>query len=297
MKAKKLVSLALPVMLLAGCTTETYGLTQSEFRKVDKEFKADEMIEHMKKMHYRDEEIEKQLRGALAQLEYEEEQRNEKKTDSLKVSESEKKKDESIDKEADKLYKEKEDLLAEKKAKEEKEVTEKKEESNKEVAKEDSDDKLVEDAVIKEGRTLAEERAYIDKQLNNESSQSSPLEQYQEKVKKTSKELLTAIQSSKSLLEKDRTMQTTQSELKGQLSVISGRVNRLATIEPPEGYYYFKEQLRDDSKVIKQVVDQAFIAFNENDTEKAQANIDAMMEYLDTMSSTLNEIRNVQNGV
>ena len=51
----------------------------------------------------------------------------EKKTDSLKVSESEKKKDESIDKEADKLYKEKEELLDEKeklldekKAKEEK---------------------------------------------------------------------------------------------------------------------------------------------------------------------------------
>ncbi|MFK4293734.1 hypothetical protein ABH955_005041 [Bacillus sp. RC240] len=35
---RKMLALALPVMLLAGCTTETYGLTQSELRKVDKEY-------------------------------------------------------------------------------------------------------------------------------------------------------------------------------------------------------------------------------------------------------------------
>lgn len=49
MKAKRLITLALPIMLLSACTTETYGLTQSEFRQVDKEFKADKMIEDMKK--------------------------------------------------------------------------------------------------------------------------------------------------------------------------------------------------------------------------------------------------------
>ncbi|MFK4310003.1 small-conductance mechanosensitive channel [Bacillus sp. RC242] len=230
----------------------------------------------------------------------------EKKTDSLKVSESGKKKDESIDKEADKLYKEKEKLLAEKeellaekekllaekKAKEEKEVTEKKEDTDK---NEVSNDKVVKEAVIGGGRTLAEELAYIDKKLNNESRHYSPLEQYQEEVEETSKELVTAVKSSKSLLEKDKTMQTNKSELKGQLSVVSGRMDRLASIEPPKDYDYFKVQLRDDAKIIKQVVDQAFIAFNENDTEKAQANLDAMMEYLDTMALTLNEIKDAQN--
>ncbi|MCU5508112.1 DUF3994 domain-containing protein [Bacillus cereus] len=68
MKAKRIVTLALPIMLLSACTTETYGLTQSEFRQVDKEFKADKMIEDMKKMHFSDEDIEKQLRGALATI-------------------------------------------------------------------------------------------------------------------------------------------------------------------------------------------------------------------------------------
>ncbi|EJV43872.1 hypothetical protein IEK_05211 [Bacillus toyonensis] len=68
MKAKRLITLALPIMLLSACTTETYGLTQAEFRKVDKEFKADKMIKDMKRMHYSDEEIEKQLRGALATI-------------------------------------------------------------------------------------------------------------------------------------------------------------------------------------------------------------------------------------
>lgn len=35
---RKLLALAIPFMLLAGCTTETYGLTPSELRKVDKEY-------------------------------------------------------------------------------------------------------------------------------------------------------------------------------------------------------------------------------------------------------------------
>ncbi|MFK4293732.1 hypothetical protein ABH955_005039 [Bacillus sp. RC240] len=89
MKAKRLVTLALPIMLLSACTTETYGLTQAEFRKVDKEFKADKMIEDMKRMHYKDEEIERQLRGALAKLEYEEEQRSGKKSDKKSESQTE----------------------------------------------------------------------------------------------------------------------------------------------------------------------------------------------------------------
>ncbi len=78
MKAKRLVTLALPVMLLTGCTTETYGLTQAEFKQVDKEFKADKMIEDMKRLHYSDEEIEKQLRGALATIKSEKEEKKNK---------------------------------------------------------------------------------------------------------------------------------------------------------------------------------------------------------------------------
>ncbi|MES5944826.1 MULTISPECIES: DUF6376 family protein [Bacillus cereus group] len=242
----------------------------------------------------------------------------EKKTDSLKVSESEKKKDESIDKEADKLYKEKEELLAEKekllaekkekeellaekekllaekKAKEEKEVTEKKEDTDK---NEVSNDKTVKEAVIGEGRTLAEEREYRGKQLTKGSSASSPLEKYQEDIKDTSNDLKTAVQSIKSLAEKDGTWKTTQTGLKGELSRVSGRANRLASIEPPKEYDYFKVQLRDDARAIKQMVDQAFIALNENDTETAKLNIGAMIDYVDIMSSTLNEIQNVQNGV
>ncbi|WP_235712290.1 MULTISPECIES: hypothetical protein [Bacillus cereus group] len=82
MKAKKLLTLALPIMLLSACTLDTYGLTQAEFRKVDKEFKADKMIKDMKQLHYSDEQIEAQLRGALSQLEYEEKQRNGENTES-----------------------------------------------------------------------------------------------------------------------------------------------------------------------------------------------------------------------
>ncbi|UFI00572.1 DUF3994 domain-containing protein [Bacillus toyonensis] len=62
--------------LLAGCTTETYGLTQSEYKLVDKEFKADKMVEDMKRLHYSDEEIERQLRGALATIKTEKDEKN-----------------------------------------------------------------------------------------------------------------------------------------------------------------------------------------------------------------------------
>ncbi|HDR7367768.1 DUF3994 domain-containing protein [Bacillus toyonensis] len=62
--------------LLAGCTIETYGLTQSEYKLVDKEFKADKMVEDMKRLHYSDEEIERQLRGALATIRTEKDEKN-----------------------------------------------------------------------------------------------------------------------------------------------------------------------------------------------------------------------------
>lgn len=90
MKAKKLIALTLPVLLFTGCTLNTYGLTQAEYRKVDKEFKADRMIEDMERLHYSDEQIEAQLRGALSQLEYEEEQKKEEKSGKKEEKETDK---------------------------------------------------------------------------------------------------------------------------------------------------------------------------------------------------------------
>ncbi|PGT57000.1 hypothetical protein [Bacillus thuringiensis] len=119
MKAKILVTLTLLVMLLAGCTTETYGLTQSEFRQVDKEFKADKMIKEMKQLHYSDEQIEKQLRMALAQLKYEEEMKK-KGNDKYKGIETEE--DTKKDKKKESI--EDNETVFEKKAKEKVTVTE-----------------------------------------------------------------------------------------------------------------------------------------------------------------------------
>ncbi|MDR2996102.1 MAG: hypothetical protein LBV11_20240 [Bacillus cereus] len=41
---KDTCNINLTCYVITGCTTETYGLTQSDFRQVDKEFKADKMI-------------------------------------------------------------------------------------------------------------------------------------------------------------------------------------------------------------------------------------------------------------
>ncbi|MDZ4621148.1 hypothetical protein ORM77_25190 [Bacillus cereus] len=57
--------------MLVGCTLNTYGLTQSEYRRVDKYYDADKMVSDLKKLHYSDEHIENQLRNALSRIEYE----------------------------------------------------------------------------------------------------------------------------------------------------------------------------------------------------------------------------------
>lgn len=57
--------------MLVGCTLNTYGLTQSEYRKVDKYYDADKMVSDLKKLHYSDKHIENQLRNALSRIEYE----------------------------------------------------------------------------------------------------------------------------------------------------------------------------------------------------------------------------------
>jgi len=57
--------------MLVGCTLNTYGLTQSEYRKVDKYYDADKMVSDLKKLHYSDEHIENQLRNVLSRIEYE----------------------------------------------------------------------------------------------------------------------------------------------------------------------------------------------------------------------------------
>ncbi|EEL25611.1 hypothetical protein bcere0018_54460 [Bacillus cereus Rock1-15] len=57
--------------MLVGCTLNTYGLTQSEYKKVDKYYDADKMVSDLKKLHYSDEQIENQLRNALSRIEYE----------------------------------------------------------------------------------------------------------------------------------------------------------------------------------------------------------------------------------
>lgn len=58
-------------LMLAGCSSNAYGLTNAEYKLVDEYFEADEMVEDLQKFGYSDEDIEIQLRAALAQVEYE----------------------------------------------------------------------------------------------------------------------------------------------------------------------------------------------------------------------------------
>ena len=58
-------------LMLAGCSSDTYGLTNKEYRLVDTYYEADEMVGELKSFGYSDEEIERQLRSALNQVKLE----------------------------------------------------------------------------------------------------------------------------------------------------------------------------------------------------------------------------------
>lgn len=69
-KGTVLIGLSFSLML-GGCSSETYGLTNKEYRLVDKYYEADKMVEELKSFGYSDEEIERQLKSALHQVEAE----------------------------------------------------------------------------------------------------------------------------------------------------------------------------------------------------------------------------------
>ena len=57
--------------MLTGCSSNTYGLTNAEYRLVDEYFEADELVEDLQEFGYSDGDIEEELRAALAQVKYE----------------------------------------------------------------------------------------------------------------------------------------------------------------------------------------------------------------------------------
>ena len=71
-KSRTIAALSVSLMLV-GCSTpaNTYGLAHDEYKLVDKYYEADEMVEELKYLGYSNEEIERQLNAALAQVKLE----------------------------------------------------------------------------------------------------------------------------------------------------------------------------------------------------------------------------------
>lgn len=209
-----------------------------------------------------------------------------KKTDSVQDADSEDKKDSKTVELRDKDFMKTVDEEIDK-AQEEESVNKKETgEDSKEVASKEKS---------KTDRTLAEERASEDKQVIREVNPPITLKQYQENIDETAKEVAKELQATKPIFAKDETLKENQVELKQQLGIFKEKLDKLTAIEPPKDYDYYRTQLRDDVKVIKQSIDQVFVGLDENDIEKAEANLGAMFGYIDTMGSTLNEIRDAQN--
>ena len=70
LKATLIASLCI-CAALAGCSSNMHGLSNEEYRLVDKYIDADEMVEELQLSGYSEEEIEKELRAALEQINYE----------------------------------------------------------------------------------------------------------------------------------------------------------------------------------------------------------------------------------
>lgn len=255
MKAKKLIYLAFPLILVAGvgCSKDN-----AEEKKID-----NVKVEDYKKTD--------NLKDA--------ESKDKKESETVKLREEDFMK--TVDEELDKALKETESEMKDK----DKKVKEEVKEETKKVASEEE----------KANRTLAEERASDDKQIIKEVTPPVTLKQYQENIDETAKEVAKELQATKPIFAKDETSKENQVELKQQLGVFKENLDKLTAIEPPKDYDYYRTQLRDDVKVIKQSIDQVFVGLDENDIEKAEANLGAMFGYIDTMGSTLNEIRDTQN--
>ncbi|MGG0726898.1 DUF6376 family protein [Bacillus paramycoides] len=151
------------------------------------------------------------------------------------------------------------------------------------------------EAVIGGGRTRAEERELMGKNAVGNTDSPVTIGQYQGQIETHMSKLSDALQATKPIVEKDKTLKTNQAELKKQFESVKEQCRKIKELEPPKEYDYFKEQLRDDMKVVEGSIDQVFQGLAENDDKKTELSLQSIFEGLTYLSMTIDEIRKVES--
>ncbi|KXY47180.1 hypothetical protein AT257_13740 [Bacillus cereus] len=243
MKAKKLICLAFPLILVAGVGCSKDNVEEKKIDNVKVEDSKDT-----------------------------------KQPDTVKPREEDFMK--IVDAEIDKAYKR----------------TETRNKSNDKVVKEEFKEEVKEETKKvaseeeKANRTLAEERASDDKQIIREVNPPVTLKQYKEKIEIQTKQFIDALQATKPIVEKDKTLKTNKEELRKQFKLVQEQGMKIKELDPPTEYSYFRQALSDDMKVIVLSIEGAFEGLDANDNAKTESSLNSMYDGLGYLKMTLDEI-------
>ncbi|HFJ9445793.1 hypothetical protein [Bacillus cereus group sp. TH243-1LC] len=211
-----------------------------------------------------------------------------KKTDSVQDAES---KDKAKTQETIDVEKNKEQKVLETETKDKNQLA--KEEVKQEEIKQDKGKPVLSEEE-KAHLTLAELREYEGNQVFSDVKPPVTISQFKEEIRTQSKKFMDAVEGTKTIIEKDKTLKTNKEELRKQYEVVKEQADKVTGIKAPTDYSYFKDELIDEMKIIVPSLNGLFIGLDTNDEAKTESSKSSLNDGLDYFKSTLNEIEKLE---
>lgn len=142
--------------------------------------------------------------------------------------------------------------------------------------------------------TLAELREYEGNQVFSDVKPPVTISQFKEEIRTQSKKFMDAVEGTKTIIEKDKTLKTNKEELRKQYEVVKEQADKVTGIKAPTDYSYFKDELIDETKIIVPSLNGLFIGLDTNDEAKTESSKSSLNDGLDYFKSTLNEIEKLE---
>ncbi|ALL20071.1 hypothetical protein ABEX41_14635 [Bacillus tropicus] len=142
--------------------------------------------------------------------------------------------------------------------------------------------------------TLAELREYEGNQVFSDVKPPVTISQFKEEIRTQSKKFMDAVEGTKTIIEKDKTLKTNKEELRKQYEVVKEQADKVTGIKAPTDYSYFKDELIDEMKIIVPSLNGLFIGLDTNDEAKTESSKSSLNDGLDYFKSTLNEIEKLE---
>ena len=103
-----------------------------------------------------------------------------------------------------------------------------------------------------------------------------------------------AVEGTKTIIEKDKTLKTNKEELRKQYEVVKEQADKVTGIKAPTDYSYFKDELIDEMKIIVPSLNGLFIGLDTNDEAKTESSKSSLNDGLDYFKSALNDIEKLE---